>query len=58
MAQGSEAVSFKKYGVQPICAGCGRKLVKKDEQALWFVGQPKPKVYGYCCWQLAGRTTA
>ncbi len=55
MAAGSEAVSFKKYGVQPVCAGCGRKLIKKDEPAMWFVGLPMPAVYGSCCWGQATR---
>ncbi len=50
MAEGSEQVSFKKYGVQAVCSGCGRKLVKKNESCMWFVGHPRPAVYGYCCW--------
>ncbi len=58
MAEGSQKPTFSQYKVKPLCAGCGRKLVAKDESAMWFVGQPKPKVYGYCCWQLAGRKTA
>lgn len=54
MAEGSEAVSFKKYGVEPVCGGCGRRLVKKDEMALWFRGWPLPaSVFGSCCWTLA-----
>lgn len=56
MAPGSEAVSFKKYGVAPVCGGCGRKLVKKDELAMTFVGWPLPAaVYGSCCLNLAAK---
>ncbi len=53
MASGSEAVSFKKYGVKPVCSGCGRKLVKKNEPAMWFVGFPAPAVYGIECFKAA-----
>lgn len=53
-APGSEAVSFRKYEVEPYCGGCGRKLVKAHEPAMWFHGYPPPTaVFGECCWSLA-----
>ncbi len=51
MASGSQKPTFSQYGVNPACEGCGRKLVAKDEPAMWFRGLPAPAgVFGYCCW--------
>lgn len=47
MAAPSEKVTFKSYGVQPKCYGCGRRLLLAD--ARWFVGIPRRAVYGDCC---------
>ncbi len=57
MAKGSEAVSFKKYAVKAVCSGCGRKLVKAHEPAMWFQGHPFRAVYGPCCWSIAAHIT-
>ncbi len=51
MAQASENVSFKKYGVKPVCSGCGRKLERAEP--LWFTTIPKPAVYGRECFKEA-----
>lgn len=51
----SRPPNCKQYGVRPICSGCGRKLVIKDEMALWFVGHPTRGVYGQCCWAKAAK---
>lgn len=46
-------MTFAKYGVKPVCSGCGRRLVAKEEPALWFVGFPRRAVYGMCCFAKA-----
>jgi hypothetical protein len=53
MAAGSQKPTFKDYNVKPVCVGCGRKLVAKNEMAMWFIGHPHKAVYGLCCWDKA-----
>lgn len=53
MAEGSRKPTFSQYKVKAVCSGCGRKLVAKDESAMWFVNIPTVSVYGACCWHLA-----
>lgn len=53
MADPSRPPTFKQYGVEPVCAGCGRKLIASKEPAMWFQGIPTPAVWGYCCWKEA-----
>lgn len=53
MAAPSRPPNFRAYSVKPVCAGCGRKLVAKNEMALWFVGHPVAAVYGPECFHLA-----
>ncbi len=53
MAAPSRPPNFRQYGLKPVCAGCGRKLVAKNEMAMWFVGYPTPAVYGKECFGLA-----
>jgi len=50
----SRKPTFKDYGVKPVCSGCGRKLVAKDEPAMWFASNPG-RVFGLCCWKLAAK---
>ena len=56
-AAGSQKPTCKQYGVKPVCQGCGRKLVIKDETALWFEGFPRKAVFGSCCFHLATKVT-
>lgn len=56
-AAGSQKPTCKQYGVKPVCQGCGRKLVIKDETALWFEGYPRKAVFGPCCFHLATKVT-
>ena len=53
MANPSEPVSCAKYGVEPVCHGCGRRLRanRNDGEPLWLVGYPRRAVYGVCCWK-------
>ncbi len=50
MPEGSRKPTFKDYNVAPVCSGCGRKLVAKNEPCMAFTGFPSRAVYGYCCW--------
>jgi hypothetical protein len=54
-AEPSRKPTFKEYGVKAVCSGCGRKLVAKNEMALWFVGHPGKDVFGLCCWGKAAK---
>jgi len=57
MAEPSRKPTFKQYGVQPVCGGCGRKLAATE--ALWFRGWPLPvAVFGRCCLEQASRAAA
>jgi len=52
MANPSRKPTFSQYGVEQVCAGCGRHLTASEP--LWFVGYPKPAaVYGPCCFDKA-----
>jgi hypothetical protein len=46
MAEPSRPPNFKTYGLEPFCAGCGRKLNAKEPR--WFQGLPTPSVRGWC----------
>lgn len=54
MADPSRPPTFSQYKVQPVCGGCGRRLVASKEPAMWFRNlPPAAAVFGVCCWQSA-----
>jgi len=55
MADPSRPPNCTQYEVRRECYGCGRKLVLKDEMALWFVGHPRRAVFASCCFHLAAK---
>ena len=53
MASPSRPPTFKQYGVEGVCHGCGRKL--RADENLWFQGFPRPAVWGFACCAIGGR---
>ncbi len=58
MADPSRKPTFSQYDVKPVCGGCDRKLIAKNEASLWFTGIPKKEVYGSCCYKIASERRA
>ncbi len=53
VAEPSRPPNFRQYAVDRRCYGCQRKLVAKDEPAMWFTGHPYAAVFGACCFAIA-----
>ena len=53
MAAPSRPPNFRQYAVDRRCYGCQRKLVAKNETALWFTGWPYAAVFASCCFHMA-----
>ena len=48
MASPSRPPTWKAYGCEPVCLGCGRRVTY--DESLHFRGYPKPSgVFGACC---------